>query len=94
VERQKEVLAERERELVRRVQAAREEEFHKTAIVHEEKLGSISLTDTLSHIHTVSDYFVEIVCIDHVCVMCVSQEVGVTLIGEGGLVVMAGAEWY
>uniref|UniRef100_A0A673XXL0 Centrosomal protein 83 n=1 Tax=Salmo trutta TaxID=8032 RepID=A0A673XXL0_SALTR len=38
VERQKEVLAERERELVRRVQAAREEEFHKTATVHEEKL--------------------------------------------------------
>ncbi|KAJ8006822.1 hypothetical protein DPEC_G00111210 [Dallia pectoralis] len=38
VERQKEVLAERERELVRRVQAAREEEFRKTAIVQKEKL--------------------------------------------------------
>uniref|UniRef100_A0A674ASA6 Centrosomal protein 83 n=1 Tax=Salmo trutta TaxID=8032 RepID=A0A674ASA6_SALTR len=37
VERQKEVLAERERELVRRAQAAREEEFHKTATVLEEK---------------------------------------------------------
>lgn len=66
VERQKEVLAERERELVRRVQAAREEEFHKTATVHEEKLGSISLS--LSHIHTVSDDFVEIVYIDRVCI--------------------------
>ncbi|XP_034145852.1 centrosomal protein of 83 kDa isoform X2 [Esox lucius] len=38
VERQKEVLAEKERELVRRVQAAREEEIRKTAAVHEEKL--------------------------------------------------------
>uniref|UniRef100_A0A8C8D787 Centrosomal protein 83 n=1 Tax=Oncorhynchus tshawytscha TaxID=74940 RepID=A0A8C8D787_ONCTS len=38
VERQEEVLAEREGELVRRVQAAHDEEFHKTATVHEEKL--------------------------------------------------------
>ena len=36
-ERQKEVLVEKEREMVRRVQAAREEELHKTAILHEEK---------------------------------------------------------
>ncbi|KAJ3612103.1 hypothetical protein NHX12_020380, partial [Muraenolepis orangiensis] len=38
VERQKEVLTEKEREMVRRVQAAREEELHKTAVLHEEKL--------------------------------------------------------
>ncbi|XP_067110558.1 centrosomal protein of 83 kDa isoform X2 [Osmerus mordax] len=38
VERQKELQVEREREAVRRVQAAREEEFHKTAALHEEKL--------------------------------------------------------
>uniref|UniRef100_A0A8C7K1E4 Centrosomal protein 83 n=1 Tax=Oncorhynchus kisutch TaxID=8019 RepID=A0A8C7K1E4_ONCKI len=54
VERHKEVLAEREGELARRVQAARDEEFHKTATVHEEKLGSLSLT------HSVSDYFDEV----------------------------------
>ncbi|KAM3836185.1 LOW QUALITY PROTEIN: centrosomal protein of 83 kDa-like [Diretmus argenteus] len=38
VDRQKEVLAEKERELVRKVQAAREDELHKTATLHEEKL--------------------------------------------------------
>ena len=37
VERHKEVLVEKERELVRRVQSAREEEFRKTAAMHEEK---------------------------------------------------------
>ena len=36
-ERHKDILVEKERELVRRVQAAREEELRKTAIVHEEK---------------------------------------------------------
>ena len=36
-ERQKEVLVEKEREMVWRVQAACEEELHKTAILHEEK---------------------------------------------------------
>ncbi|XP_037616412.1 centrosomal protein of 83 kDa isoform X1 [Sebastes umbrosus] len=38
VERHKEVLMEKERELVRKVQSAREEEFRKTAALHEEKL--------------------------------------------------------
>ncbi|KAM6986010.1 centrosomal protein of 83 kDa, partial [Aplochiton taeniatus] len=38
VDRQKEVLVEKERELVRKVQAAREEELHKTATLHEVKL--------------------------------------------------------
>ncbi|XP_026183261.1 centrosomal protein of 83 kDa isoform X2 [Mastacembelus armatus] len=38
VERHKEVLVEKEREMVRKVQSAREEEFHKTAALHEEKL--------------------------------------------------------
>lgn len=37
VERSKELLAEKEREMVRRVQAAREEELHKMAAVQEEK---------------------------------------------------------
>lgn len=37
LERQKEVLVEKERELVRKVQSAREEEFRKTAALHEEK---------------------------------------------------------
>lgn len=37
VERHKEVLVEKEREAVRRVQAAREEEFRKTAALHEDK---------------------------------------------------------
>lgn len=37
VERHKEVLVEKEREMVRKVQSAREEEFHKTAALHEEK---------------------------------------------------------
>lgn len=72
VERQKEVLAERERELVRRAQAAREEEFHKTATVHEAKLGSIffslsrcpSLTYTLSQI-TLMKLCKLIVCVCH-----------------------------
>ncbi|XP_077957689.1 centrosomal protein of 83 kDa isoform X2 [Gasterosteus aculeatus] len=38
VERHKDVLVEKERELVRKVQSAREEEFHKIATLHEEKL--------------------------------------------------------
>ncbi|XP_056280778.1 centrosomal protein of 83 kDa isoform X2 [Pseudoliparis swirei] len=38
VERHKEVLVEKEREMVRKVQAAREEEFRKTSTLHEEKL--------------------------------------------------------
>ncbi|XP_072311078.1 centrosomal protein of 83 kDa [Eucyclogobius newberryi] len=38
VERQKEFLVEKEREAVRRVQAAREEEFRQTAVLHEDKL--------------------------------------------------------
>ncbi|CAL1568705.1 unnamed protein product [Knipowitschia caucasica] len=38
VERHKEVLVEKEREAVRRVQAAREEDFRTTAVLHEEKL--------------------------------------------------------
>ncbi|XP_051248747.1 centrosomal protein of 83 kDa [Dicentrarchus labrax] len=38
VERHKEVLIEKEREVVRKVQSAREEEFRKTATLHEEKL--------------------------------------------------------
>uniref|UniRef100_A0A3B4AYV8 Centrosomal protein 83 n=1 Tax=Periophthalmus magnuspinnatus TaxID=409849 RepID=A0A3B4AYV8_9GOBI len=38
VERHKEILVEKEREAVRRVQAAREEEFRKTAVLHEDKL--------------------------------------------------------
>ncbi|XP_037837170.1 centrosomal protein of 83 kDa isoform X2 [Kryptolebias marmoratus] len=38
VERHREVLAEKEREAVRKVQSAREEEFRKTAALHEEKL--------------------------------------------------------
>uniref|UniRef100_A0A669E2T2 Centrosomal protein 83 n=1 Tax=Oreochromis niloticus TaxID=8128 RepID=A0A669E2T2_ORENI len=38
VERHKEVLVEKEREMVRRVQSAREEEFRKMAALHEEKL--------------------------------------------------------
>ncbi|XP_028426042.1 centrosomal protein of 83 kDa isoform X2 [Perca flavescens] len=38
VARHKEVLLEKERELVRKVQSAREEEFRKTATLHEEKL--------------------------------------------------------
>uniref|UniRef100_A0A7N6AIQ9 Centrosomal protein 83 n=1 Tax=Anabas testudineus TaxID=64144 RepID=A0A7N6AIQ9_ANATE len=38
VERHKEVLVEKEREIVRKVQSAREEEFRKTATLHEEKL--------------------------------------------------------
>ncbi|XP_035531951.1 centrosomal protein of 83 kDa isoform X2 [Morone saxatilis] len=38
VERHKEVLMEKEREVVRKVQSAREEEFRKTATLHEEKL--------------------------------------------------------
>lgn len=37
VERHKEVLVEKEREMVRKVQSAREEEFRKTAALHEEK---------------------------------------------------------
>lgn len=37
VERHKEVLVEKERELVRKVQSAREEEFMKTAALHQEK---------------------------------------------------------
>lgn len=37
VERNKEMLTEKEREMVRRVQAAREEELHKMAAVQEEK---------------------------------------------------------
>jgi len=37
VERHKEVLVEKEREMVRKVQAAREEEFRKTSTLHEEK---------------------------------------------------------
>lgn len=37
VERHKEVLVEKEREMVRKVQSAREEEFNKTAALHEEK---------------------------------------------------------
>ena len=36
-ERNRELLVEKEREAVRGVQAAREEEFHKMAAVHEEK---------------------------------------------------------
>uniref|UniRef100_A0A8C3ARI9 Centrosomal protein 83 n=1 Tax=Cyclopterus lumpus TaxID=8103 RepID=A0A8C3ARI9_CYCLU len=38
VERHKEVLVEKEREMVRKVQSAREEEFRTTATLHEEKL--------------------------------------------------------
>ncbi|CAN9508148.1 unnamed protein product [Ophioblennius macclurei] len=38
VERHKEALVEKERELVRKVQSAREDEFRKTAALHEEKL--------------------------------------------------------
>ncbi|XP_041636517.1 centrosomal protein of 83 kDa [Cheilinus undulatus] len=38
VERHKEALVEKEREIVRKVQSAREEEFSKTALLHEEKL--------------------------------------------------------
>uniref|UniRef100_A0AAQ5X8A8 Centrosomal protein 83 n=1 Tax=Amphiprion ocellaris TaxID=80972 RepID=A0AAQ5X8A8_AMPOC len=38
VERHKEVVVEKEREMVRKVQSAREEEFRKTATLHEEKL--------------------------------------------------------
>uniref|UniRef100_UPI0037E8E57B centrosomal protein of 83 kDa isoform X1 n=1 Tax=Semicossyphus pulcher TaxID=241346 RepID=UPI0037E8E57B len=38
MERHKELLLEKEREIVRKVQAAREEEFCKTATLHEEKL--------------------------------------------------------
>ena len=37
VERHKEVLVEKEREMVRKVQSAREEEFRKMASLHEEK---------------------------------------------------------
>lgn len=37
VERHKEVLVEKERETIRKVQSAREEEFRKTAALHEEK---------------------------------------------------------
>lgn len=37
VQRHKEALVEKERETVRKVQAAREEEFRKTAALHEEK---------------------------------------------------------
>nr|XP_019947700.1 PREDICTED: centrosomal protein of 83 kDa [Paralichthys olivaceus] len=38
VERHKDILVEKEREMVRRVQAAREEEFRKIATLHEERL--------------------------------------------------------
>lgn len=37
VERHKAALVEKERELVRKVQLAHEEEFHKIAALHEEK---------------------------------------------------------
>lgn len=37
VERHKEVMVEKEREMVRKVQSARDEEFRKTAALHEEK---------------------------------------------------------
>lgn len=37
VERHKEVLVEKEREMVRKVQSTRDEEFRKTAVLHEEK---------------------------------------------------------
>ena len=37
VERHKGVLVEKDREMVRKVQSAHEEEFHKTATLHEEK---------------------------------------------------------
>ena len=40
VERHKEVLVEKEREMVRKVQSARDEEFRKTAVLHEEKWES------------------------------------------------------
>uniref|UniRef100_A0A8C5BPB1 Centrosomal protein of 83 kDa n=1 Tax=Gadus morhua TaxID=8049 RepID=A0A8C5BPB1_GADMO len=60
-ERQKEVLVEKEREMVRRVQAAREDELHKMAILHEEKLEvenrlseleqQRALQDTAGHAH-------------------------------------------
>ncbi|XP_054911705.1 centrosomal protein of 83 kDa-like isoform X1 [Poeciliopsis prolifica] len=38
LERNKEVVLEKEREMVRKVQSAREEEFHKMAALHEERL--------------------------------------------------------
>lgn len=37
LERNKEVVLEKEREMVRKVQSAREEEFHKMATLHEER---------------------------------------------------------
>lgn len=37
LERNKELLVEKEREIVRKVQSAREDEFHKIAALHEEK---------------------------------------------------------
>lgn len=37
VERHRQVVVEKEREMVRKVQSAREEEFRKTAALHEER---------------------------------------------------------
>lgn len=58
VERHKEVLVEKEREAVRKVQAAREEEFRKTAALHEDKLELENRLATLEQqrtLHEASD---------------------------------------
>ncbi|KAJ0056853.1 hypothetical protein NL108_000635, partial [Boleophthalmus pectinirostris] len=55
VERHKEVLVEKEREAVRRVQAAREEEFRKTAVLHEDKLELENCLVTLEQQRALQD---------------------------------------
>uniref|UniRef100_A0A8C6UDK4 Centrosomal protein 83 n=1 Tax=Neogobius melanostomus TaxID=47308 RepID=A0A8C6UDK4_9GOBI len=55
VERHKEALVEKEREAVRRVQAAREEEFRKTAVLHEDKLELESRLATLEQQRALHD---------------------------------------
>uniref|UniRef100_A0A671Y0K4 Centrosomal protein 83 n=1 Tax=Sparus aurata TaxID=8175 RepID=A0A671Y0K4_SPAAU len=55
VERHKEALVEKERELVRKVQSAREEEFRKTAALHEEKLDLENRLATLEQQRALQD---------------------------------------
>ncbi|XP_036977911.1 centrosomal protein of 83 kDa [Acanthopagrus latus] len=55
VERHKEALVEKEREMVRKVQSAREEEFRKTAALHEEKLDLENRLATLEQQRALQD---------------------------------------
>ncbi|KAF7658345.1 hypothetical protein LDENG_00013930 [Lucifuga dentata] len=55
VERHKEVVAEKERELVRKVQSAREEELRKTAALHEDKLELENRLSTLEQQRALQD---------------------------------------